>query len=109
MIDDINACFLEFWVTISDFLISLLNTLFDALKDLFLWMFEQMLDLSIFALNGLGDSFSTFNPATYIAALPPEIVNITGLIGLGEAATILVTAIVLRMLLQVIPFVRFGS
>lgn len=87
---------------------SFLNTLLDAIKDVFVWLFDMCLSLVVVLLDGLGSSFS-FNPAEYIAVLPPELINITGLIGLGEAMTIVIAGIITRLLLQLIPFVRLGS
>jgi hypothetical protein len=42
-------------------------------------------------------------------SLPGDIVNIMGLLGFGDAANIIMTAISIRLLLQLIPFVRLGS
>lgn len=43
------------------------------------------------------------------AALPAEMINVLGLIGFGSAMAIIGTAIVIRLGLQLIPFVRLGS
>lgn len=88
------ACFAAWW---------LLGT------DVFAWLFEQVLDIVISVLGEIDFDFETFNPAQYISGLPPEIVNTFGLLRLGEAFTIIVSAIVLRLTLQLIPFTRLGS
>lgn len=88
------ACFAAWW---------LLGT------DLFAWLFEQVLDIAISALNALDVDFQQFNPGNYIGGLPPELVNMLGLLRVGEAFTIIASAAVIRITLQLIPFTRLGS
>lgn len=96
-----------------DWLVNLVAAMFEALwdlvRDIFYWIFEQVLDLAIHILNGLDFDFSMFNPAQYISGLPSELVNVIGLIRVGEALAIIVGAIVIRIVLQLIPFTRLGS
>ncbi|MOA59084.1 hypothetical protein D3C78_1836160 [compost metagenome] len=42
-------------------------------------------------------------------AIPAEVLNVLGLLGAGEAVAIIISAIGVRMLLQLIPFTRLGS
>ncbi len=41
--------------------------------------------------------------------IPPEAVNMLGLIKVPQAIAIIVAALVIRFTLQTIPFVRWGS
>lgn len=77
--------------------------------DLGAWIFEQVLDVAISALNSITFSSETFNPSTYIAALPVEIGNMLALLRVGECFTIIAAAVVLKLLLQLVPFTRLGS
>lgn len=87
---------------------SMMETLWDILKDFFLWVVDETMGLAVSLLNVAFAGFD-FNPGDYIDALPDEVTNILGLIGLGEATTIIMAAIMIRLLLQLIPFVRLGS
>lgn len=82
-------------------------TVFDMLKDVFFWIIDTVLGFVMVLLGSL--DFSAFNPAAYIAAIPADITNVLGLIGLGEATAIIVFAIGIRIVLQLIPFTRLGS
>lgn len=87
---------------------SLAYTFFDMLKDVFFWLFDTIMGFAVQLLDVV--SFpATFQPTQYISALPPEVSNMMGLIGLNEATTIIVTAIIIRIGLQLIPLVRLGS
>lgn len=77
--------------------------------DLGCWMFEQVLLLTISILDGLNLDFSVFNPAAYVSGLPADTVNMLGLIRVPEALAIILSAIVIRITLQLIPFTRLGS
>lgn len=80
----------------------------DFIKDAFSWLFEQVLKVSISAISAI--DVSGLNG--YISAagtLPAEILNILGLLGVGTAISIISAAIGIRLVLQLIPFVRLGS
>ncbi|CAG2149907.1 DUF2523 family protein [Ralstonia mannitolilytica] len=81
------------------------------MTDLFCWAFEGLLAVLQVVLEGLPgpQAFQGLNPAQYIAGMPPELVNMLGLIRLGEALAIILAAIGIKLVLQVIPFTRLGS
>jgi len=87
---------------------SLALTIFDLLKDFFYFIVDSLLSFAISILNTFTIPLN-WNPSQYINALPPEVTNMLGLIGLGECFTIITTAILIRLGLQLIPFVRLGS
>lgn len=79
----------------------------DVLKDIFAWFVEQILDVVISAISAidLGDLESVKG----WGELPSEILNVLGLLGIGAASGVIVSAIGIRLVLQLIPFVRLGS
>jgi hypothetical protein len=79
--------------------------------DLVCWVFESVLKLTGTLLDGLPgtDAFQALNPAQYISAAPAELVNIIGLLRVGEALAIILGAISIKLLLQLVPFTRLGS
>lgn len=77
--------------------------------DLGAWFFEQLLDIVISVLNSINVDFELFNPAQYVSALPPEVVNMVGYLRVGESLAIILAAILVKVSLQLIPFTRLGS
>ena len=77
--------------------------------DLGAWLFEQVLDITISVLNTISFDAELFNPAEYIGSLPAETVQMLGLLRVGESLAIVASAVVLKVLLQLIPFTRLGS
>jgi len=80
--------------------------LFVFVQDCFCWLLDSILALAIGALNIIE---IPFNPATYYALIPAEVGSVLGYIGIPQALSIIVSALVVRFLLQTIPFVRWGS
>lgn len=80
----------------------------DLGKDLFSWLFDQVCKVIIAALSALDLSALT-QYANSAGSLPASIINILGLLGVGTAISIITAAIVIRLMLQLIPFVRLGS
>lgn len=108
IIEKISAFFSDIWELFTNFLKSFMLTLLDLLKDLLYFIFESILDLIILILNGIGNSFELVNISNWVN-FPPEVSNMVGLVGLGQAMGLIMTSIVIRMALQAIPFTRFGS
>lgn len=81
----------------------------DFVRDAFTWVFEQLLDLA-FALLGEFD-FTTLNQYADSAFgdIPGDVIAVAQAVGIGPALTIVASALVIRVLLQLIPFVRLGS
>jgi hypothetical protein len=79
--------------------------------DLFCWLLAGLFALIQTVLNELPgpDGFALFNPATYVSGLPADLVNMIGLIRIGEALAIILAAILIKLTLQIIPFTRLGS
>ena len=79
----------------------------DMVKDAFAWLFEQILDVVISAISAI--DVSGLESVQGWGELPSEILNVLGLLGIGAASGVIVAAIGIRLVLQLIPFVRLGS
>jgi len=92
---------------ISDLFIAVFVALFDLVKDAFSWVFEQMLEIVIDALEGI--DVSGISATGGWGELPGEVLNILALLGVAQAVSIIVASIGIRLILQLIPFTRLGS
>lgn len=99
----------EYWQAFKDFIWSCFLSLFEMLKDILLWAFEQLLTLVLAGINGLGALFNAFNVTQYISSIPDDVRSIMALTGIDTATTMIAAALFIRFLLQLIPFVRLGS
>ncbi|RQO83722.1 DUF2523 family protein [Acidovorax sp. FJL06] len=91
----------------SDLAVAIFKALWDMFTDLFCWCLDKLMTLVVSAANGLDLSGLTgFAPSS---GLPEEIINVMQLCGVGTAVGIIISAIVLRLILQLIPFTRLGS
>ncbi len=94
---------------LNEFSYRMLLTLMDALKDLGVFAFGAIMDLIILILNGMGHLFESINVTRYLGGLPPELLYFANLCSIGECMGMIITAITIRILLQLIPFTRLGS
>lgn len=90
--DLVRAVFKALWDMLSDGLCFVIDKGLDIVK-------SAMDAVDVSALNGFADGYQ----------LPPEIVNVMQLAGVGTACSIIVAAISIRLVLQLIPFTRLGS
>ena len=92
---------------IADLFVGVFTALWDLLTDIFSWCIDKLLGLAVSALSSITfDGLDKYNPENSFTS---EMLNIMGLIGAGEASSILVAAFGVRFLLQLIPFTRLGS
>lgn len=112
MLGDFISAILAKFVALAQWFGELAKAVFQALwdfvRDAVCWPFEQIMDIVVAAVSGL-DLSGIGNYTGTWGTLPGEIINVLGLIGLGEASAIVVTAIGIRLVLQLIPFTRLGS
>lgn len=88
--------------------VAVFKAAWDFIRDAVCWPFEQIMDVVITAVSALDMSqLQTYSSSW--STLPGELVNILGLLGVGQAAAIIVAAIGIRLVLQLIPFTRLGS
>lgn len=99
------------WCT--DVLIEVFSSLLAMLKDLVFWTFEQLFSLVATLISGVSDTFGLASLGAEVSALwaqvPPEVVQVMQAIGVPSALAIVVSGILIRFALQLIPFVRLGS
>ena len=93
---------------IQGLVIALLKAFFDVFKDLFVWGFDKLGDIAVSAVQSMDVSGISTNVVGW-GSLPAEIINVLGLLGIGQAVGIITAAIAIRLTLQLIPFVRLGS
>lgn len=99
----------RFFDAIIDFFYKLFMSFIDFMKDFFLWLVDQLLSIGIFFLELLGGMGEAFNPVTYIQAIPEETKMFLAMCGFNEVMAIIIPAIIIKITLQLIPFVRLGS
>ena len=97
---------------VASWLLAVVGNMFKALwlvvTDLFCWGFEAALSVVTAALASLDLSGLTGHMQAF-GEIPADVVNILSLLGVGQAIGIVVSALVIRFVLQLIPFVRLGS
>lgn len=101
--------FIGWWEAFKGWGKSLVLTVFDMLKDVFIWLIDALLSVVLLAIQGLGSLFDGLNVAQYITALPSSAQWVMAQTGIGTALGMIVTAIIIRLTLQLIPFTRLGS
>jgi hypothetical protein len=101
--------FAETYNDFIDFLYRLLLSLMDMLKDIFLWIMEQLLDVGKLLLDGVGSMMSGLDISQYFEMIPPETGYYLNLLGVSQGMGMIVTCLAVRFLLQLIPFTRLGS
>ena len=99
----------ETWNEFKEFLWSIVLSVQEMHKDLSIWMFEQLLDLSHLALTGVDSYFDSLDFTAYISSMPSGLQWFMSSIGVPQALTMIITSLTIRVLLQLIPFTRLGS
>lgn len=99
----------DFGNWILDMFKTLAYTLFTMVKDALMFIFEQFMLLITFILDSMGDLFDALDITQYTNSIPPEVGWVMQQIGLGQALTMIISAITIRIMLQLIPFTRLGS
>lgn len=91
----------------SDIFVAIFKAIWDLATDMLAWLFEQIMDIVVAAVGAVDlGGLDSYNPQTGFTS---EMLNIMGLLGVGEASGIIVVAIGIRLVLQLIPFTRLGS
>ena len=80
--------------------------IWNVVTDMFCWVLDSALSLANSVLNTIS---IPFDPSTYYSMVPADMANMLGLIGIPQAISMIVAAILIRFTLQLIPFVRLGS
>lgn len=89
------------------------SALWDMITDAFVWLLEGVFKLAAGLLDGVADGFGFAElKNTFIDLwnqIPLEVVSVMQAIGVPSALGIIVLGILIRIALQLIPFVRLGS
>lgn len=96
----------------NDFLtwgLSLLLSIWDMVIDLVCAILDTIFGVLVGIVEQLGSVFGSFGLLQYLNMLPDEMLNVMALVGVNEATVIIVSAVIVRFTLQLIPFVRLGS
>jgi len=101
--------FAERWNDFLNLCLSVLLSIWDMVIDLVCFIFEIIFNLVVSLVDGLGGVFSSFGLLQYLSMLPDDMINVMALVGANEASAIIVSAVIVRFTLQLIPFVRLGS
>ena len=88
--------------------------MFDWVTDLYNWIVSlpsRGLDLILRPAADYIDTIAPISntPADFFSGLPIDILQLSTLIGIPEGLAIIAVAYPIRLLLQLIPFVRLGS
>jgi hypothetical protein len=97
------------WNEFKSFLWSIVLSVQEMHKDLTIWMFDSLLDITRLALEGVDSYFDGLDITAYTSSIPPEVGWFLNQIGVPQALTMIVTALTIRLVLQLIPFTRLGS
>ncbi|WPG38742.1 DUF2523 family protein [Variovorax sp. EBFNA2] len=88
--------------------VAVFTAAWDFIRDAACWPFEQVMEIVVSAVQAVDLTPVTSSLQSW-GTLPGEILNMLGLLGVGQAAAIIVASIGIRLVLQLIPFTRLGS
>lgn len=92
-----------------DGIIALFMSLLEIFKDIVYWFFNLIMnvvdELLLLAISLL----EPIDIGQYMTGFPPEAAWVLGQIGIPQALAMIVSAIGIRIILQLIPFTRLGS
>lgn len=85
------------------------STIGVLIYDVLMLILEGFFIIGQTALDGVSLTMETLNIGQYMTFLGPDVQAWIVAIGITEAIGMIITAISIRLLLQLIPFVRLGS
>lgn len=100
---------IDIWNLLIDTMYRFLLSFYDMGQDGVCWVFESCLDIVISALGAMDGLFDSLDVFQYIGAIPPDVKSAMSALNLGQATAMIVSAITIRIMLQLIPFTRLGS
>lgn len=96
-----------------DWLISALEKVVNSIwligQDVFCWALDGLLSVAQSALATIPLPDSAFQFGAQLGNLPSEMLDMFAKLGLGYCLALVVGALAVRLVLQLIPFVRLGS
>ncbi len=107
ILDNPDATGIFDWIF--DLFKSLALTVFDMLKDLILFIVDIFMTLGFAILEGLAETLELMDLTKYVDSMPAEVSFVLSATGLSQAVGMIMAAGTVRLLMQLIPFVRLGS
>lgn len=92
-----------------DLLYSIYISIHDLLFDIPLYLFDEIFKLGTRAIQSILQMFEPFDISQYLTFIPPEVSWVLSMVGFPQCLSIIASAIVVRLILQLIPFTRLGS
>ncbi|MYM58726.1 DUF2523 domain-containing protein [Vibrio sp. OCN044] len=103
---------LDFIVDIWNKLLTLVSSIFlsayDMLCDLACLAFDSIMGLGVNVLNSAGSSLNFISIVPYIESIPQDYRDFLAYIGFNQALSMVITTLLIRFVMQAIPFVGFG-
>ncbi|WP_417582113.1 DUF2523 family protein [Nitrincola sp.] len=96
------------WDNFLTFMRDVLLTLFDAITEVFYFLFDMILQFVITVLSGF-EELGSFAVGPLLNQLPSESKQMLAAVGFTEAMGMIAAALIIRLIMQLIPFVRLGS
>ena len=98
---------------LSKMFVASIDAIYDLLADALTWLVEGVLKLAAEAIKGIADGFNfkelTDTFSNLWGQIPVDVMQVMQAIGVPSALGIVVLGILIRIGLQLIPFVRLGS
>lgn len=88
--------------------VAVFKAAWDMVTDVVCWALDGLLSVAVTMASALDLGGVTASLSAW-GSIPGEVLNVLGLLGAGQAAAIIVSAIGVRLVLQLIPFTRLGS
>lgn len=86
---------------------AVIQAVWDFFIDLVCFVLDKVLQVGVDMISAF--DLSKLHLSSTWGQLPAEVMNIIGLIGLGDCMGIIGAAILIRLAMQLIPFTRLGS
>lgn len=104
----ISDGFHGFFTAILSLITKLFLSVWTMITDIMMYVFDKLTDFIIYLLSQLDLSGITQYAGAF-GQIPGEVLNVLGLIGIGDCFSVLLVGLGVRLILQLIPFVRLGS
>ncbi|GAB1086090.1 MAG: hypothetical protein SStaTSB_41020 [Shewanella algae] len=97
------------YIDVVNSIYNLYYSIMQMLYDIPVWLFSEIMSLSRYAITQVLALFEPIDLGQYLTGIPPEVSWTLSMVGLPQCLGIITSAIVIRMILQLIPFTRLGS
>lgn len=100
----INGALSWIWSAIK----AVFDALWEMLTDVISWVFDMLLAVVVSAVTAI-DVTAITGQLGWFEQIPGDVMTVMAACGFGSAFTIISAALLVRFVLQLIPFVRLGS